>query len=66
MKVMKIALSPNQKLIAVLLFNQSIYIYNIYTQDLYTYIKPSTSAKQKFISIAFLDPKNEYLLAAGC
>ncbi len=62
-KVMKIAISSTQKLIGVLLFNQSIYVYNIYTQELCHYLKPTST--EKFVSITFLDPKNEYMLAAG-
>lgn len=32
-KVMKMALSSNEKLLALLLFNQNIFIFNIHTQD---------------------------------
>lgn len=52
-KVMKIALSSTEKLIGVLLFNQSIYVYNIYTQELCLYLKPTQT--EKFVSITFLD-----------
>lgn len=55
-KVMKMALSPNEKLIALLLFNQHIYVFNIHTQDQYQTIKPSPYLK--YTSIAFLDLKN--------
>jgi len=55
-KIMKMTLSPNEKLIAILLLNQNIYIFNIYTQDQYAHIKPSNS--HKFVTLAFLDEKN--------
>jgi hypothetical protein len=47
----------------LLLFNQSIYIFNIHTQDQYQLIKPTPY--HKYTTIAFLDLKNEYLLANG-
>lgn len=62
-KVMKMALSPNEKLLAVLLFNQQIIIFNVHTQDLYQSIKPSPFLK--YTTLTFLDLKNEYLLANG-
>jgi hypothetical protein len=60
---MKIAISQTEKLLAVLLFNQTIFIYNIYTQELCLQLRPPNS--EKFVSITFLDPKNEYMLASG-
>lgn len=62
-KVMKMSISSNQKLLALLLFNHNICIFNIHTQDLYQTIKPSPYLK--FTTLCFLDPKNEFLLAAG-
>jgi hypothetical protein len=62
-KVMKMAISMNEKLLSLLLFNQNIYIFNIHTQDLYQYIKPSPFLK--YTTLCFLDAKNEYLLASG-
>lgn len=55
-KVMKMAASMNEKLLALLLFNQSIYVFNIHTQDLYQHIKPSPFLK--YTSLTFLDTKN--------
>jgi hypothetical protein len=55
-KVMRMALSCNEKLLALLLFNQSIFIFNIHTQDEYQHIKPSPFLR--YTSLVFLDPKN--------
>ena len=62
-KVMKMILSPDEKLLAILLFNQVIQVFNVYTQDLFMTVKPT--AFQKYTTITFLDRKNEYILAAG-
>ena len=62
-KVMKMALSPNEKLLALLLFNQNISIYNIHTQEHYQTIKPTPFLK--YTCLTFLDLKNEYLLVSG-
>ena len=55
-KVMKMAISMNEKLLALLLFNQNIYIFNIFTQDQYQCIKPSPFIK--YTTLCFLDTKN--------
>lgn len=55
-KVMKMSFSMNEKLLALLLFNQNVYIFNIYTQDLYQHLKPSPFLK--YTTICFLDNKN--------
>lgn len=55
-KVIKMALSPNEKLIALLLFNQHIVVFNIHTQDQYQNIKPSPYLK--YTTLTFLDLKN--------
>lgn len=57
------SLSVNSKLLAILLYNQHIYVFNIYTQELLMDLAPTPS--QKYTSIAFLDSKNEYMMAAG-
>jgi hypothetical protein len=62
-KVMRMALSGSEKLLALLLFNQSISIFNIHTQEQYQLIRPSPYLK--YTSLAFLDAHNEYLLATG-
>lgn len=62
-KVMRMAISMNEKLLALLLFNQNIYIFNIHTQDLYQTLRPAPFLK--YISLCFLDAKNEFLLACG-
>lgn len=62
-KVMKMTLSPNQKLIAILLLNQHVHIFNIHTQEQYQHIKPEPYLK--YTSLVFLDKKNEYMLANG-
>lgn len=55
-KVVKMALSPNEKLLALLLFNQHIVIFNIHTQEQYQNIKPSPFLK--YTALSFLDLKN--------
>ena len=53
---MRITISPDEKLIAVLLFTQVIYVFNIYTQEEIMYLK--SSAYKKYTCISFLDRKN--------
>lgn len=60
---MRITISPDEKLLAVVLFSQAIYVFNIYTQELVLYLK--SSPLKKYTSISFLDRKNEFLLACG-
>lgn len=55
-KVMRMAISMNEKLLALLLFNQNIYIFNIHTQDLYQNLRPAPFLK--YTSLCFLDAKN--------
>ena len=55
-RVMKMVICPKEKLLALLLFDQNIYVFNIHTQDQYQLIKPTPF--YKFISITFLDLKN--------
>lgn len=55
-KVMKMVLGPNEKLLALLLFNQNIYVFNIHTQDQYQLIKPTPF--HKYTALTFLDLKN--------
>lgn len=55
-KVMKISVSKDEKLLGILLFTQTIYVYNVFTQELVMHLK-STPYK-KFTSISFLDKKN--------
>ena len=62
-KVMWMTLGPKEKLLALLMFNQKIFIFNLHTQDQYQLIKPTPL--HKFTAITFLDLKNEYLLANG-
>lgn len=62
-KVMRMSLSPNEKLLAILLFSQHIYVFNIYTQELIVDLTPAD--RQKYTTIIFMDSKNEYMLAAG-
>ena len=60
---MKMIFSPDEKMLGILLFNQYIYVFNVYTQQLLLNIKPN--GFQKYTTISFLDKKNEYFLAAG-
>ena len=62
-RVMKMTLCPKEKLLGLLLFDQSIFIFNIHTQDQYQIIKPTPYFK--YTSFCFLDLKNEYLIANG-
>ena len=62
-KIMRMAISMNEKLLALLLFNQNIYLFNIHTHDLYQTLRPAPFLK--YTSLAFLDNKNEFLLASG-
>ena len=60
---MKMALSPDEKLLAILLYNQQIFIFNIYTQELL--MEFASTAALKYTCLQFLDQKNEYMLATG-
>ena len=60
---MRITVSPDEKLLALVLFTQAIYVFNIFTQELVMFLK--SFPFKKYTSISFLDKKNQYLLACG-
>ena len=55
-KILKMALSHDEKLLALLLFNQDIYVFNLFTQSLF--LKIEANKKYPFSTLTFLDPKN--------
>jgi|JI8StandDraft_1071087.scaffolds.fasta_scaffold368464_1 hypothetical protein len=53
---MRITVSPDEKLLALVLFTQAIYVFNIFTQELVMFLK--SFPYKKYTSISFLDKKN--------
>jgi hypothetical protein len=53
---MRITISPDEKLLALVLFTQAIYVFNVFTQELVMFLK--SSPYKKYTSISFLDKKN--------
>jgi hypothetical protein len=60
---MKMMISPDEKLLGILLFNQNIHVFNVFTQEELMFIK--SGGERKYTTLAFLDKRNEYFMAAG-